>query len=213
VIPARYNSNRLAGKPLKKLKGKTLLEHSVNIARKMETASHIIVLTDDSRIYAQAMMLGVQVFLTPKYIINGTERLSHYLANIENQLRNDYRMYTLLQVDEPTLDPKELDRAVLYCHRSMYMETVTFCKTRDTYLPNNVYLKRGDDSYVNDFMRTDPGAPYHQHIGFYVYPYGHLADLTMADRTEKMLKRDIELLKSIEIGHPELEALEKTFDV
>lgn len=77
VIPARYASTRLPGKPLVKIAGLTLLERTVDVARRAAAhspATETVVATDDDRIAAHATEIGVRVVLTDGAIASGTGR-------------------------------------------------------------------------------------------------------------------------------------------
>lgn len=202
VIPARYNSNRLVGKPLVKLKGKTLVERAVLIGRRMQTASKVIVLTDDDRIFAHCEHIGVEVYMTPKDILNGTERLAFFLEHGSVKELKNYETYSLLQVDEPTLEPSELDKVVRVNYMNNNKHIGTLHKDRAKYEANTVYLSQMGLSGVTDMNRADVGGPYRQHIGFYVYPKKFMKSLYNEPNTPKLLARDVELLKSIELGFP-----------
>lgn len=77
VIPARYGSTRLPGKPLIKIAGRTLLERIVNVARQaaeLVTEIEIVVATDDKRICDHAEVLGCEAIMTASEISSGTGR-------------------------------------------------------------------------------------------------------------------------------------------
>lgn len=77
VVPARYGSTRLPGKPLLKIAGRTLLERVVAIAREAAAqagACEVVVATDDVRIADHARDLGVEVALTAPELDSGTSR-------------------------------------------------------------------------------------------------------------------------------------------
>ncbi len=75
VIPARYQSTRLPGKPLIDIAGKSLLERVWNLAAASKLANKVIVATDDDRIREHALSFGAKVAMTPESCRNGTERV------------------------------------------------------------------------------------------------------------------------------------------
>ncbi|MDH5777269.1 MAG: 3-deoxy-manno-octulosonate cytidylyltransferase, partial [Gammaproteobacteria bacterium] len=99
VIPARYDSSRLPGKPLKKLLGKPLLQHVYECATRSD-ASEIIIATDDERIETAAKSFGADVCMTGSQHTSGTERIAEVIST-----RNitDDTIVVNLQGDEPMM--------------------------------------------------------------------------------------------------------------
>ncbi len=75
VIPARYASTRLPGKPLRLINGRTMLEHVWQRAGESE-ASQVVIATDDERIAAAAESFGAVVCMTATQHRSGTERIA-----------------------------------------------------------------------------------------------------------------------------------------
>src|SRR5262249_44732759 len=98
VIPARYDSSRLPGKPLLRLTGKYLLEHVYEQARQAGRASQVIVATDDSRIAAAVESFGGSVALTRRDHPSGTDRVAEVARSL------DADVIVNLQGDEPLID-------------------------------------------------------------------------------------------------------------
>ncbi|HEX6242892.1 MAG TPA: NTP transferase domain-containing protein, partial [Polyangiales bacterium] len=99
VIPARYASTRLPGKPLRLLAGKPLLQHVIERARESR-AERVVIATDDARILEAARGWGAEVVLTSAAHPNGTSRL----AEVAQQLGwGADEIVVNLQGDEPQL--------------------------------------------------------------------------------------------------------------
>jgi len=75
VIPARFNSTRLPGKPLALIKGKSLLFRTWSIAKAVNNIDEVYITTDDTRIERHAVEFGAKVIMTPDECENGTERI------------------------------------------------------------------------------------------------------------------------------------------
>jgi 3-deoxy-manno-octulosonate cytidylyltransferase (CMP-KDO synthetase) len=103
VIPARYGSRRLPGKPLLRQTGKYLLQHVYERACQASRASTVVVATDDPRIVAAVESFGGQVVLTRRDHPSGTDRVA------EAARRLDADVIVNLQGDEPLVDPAALD--------------------------------------------------------------------------------------------------------
>src|SRR5436309_1681330 len=104
VIPARYASSRLPGKPLLRATGKYLVQHVYERACQARTAGMVIVATDDSRIAAAVESFGGRVAWTRRDHPSGTDRV----AEVARGLSAD--IIINLQGDEPLIDPAALDQ-------------------------------------------------------------------------------------------------------
>lgn len=102
VIPARYASSRLPGKPLIDLYGQSVLERTYRQCLKVVDAEKIVVATDDQRIEAHCKAKDMQVVMTSKDCLTGTDRVAEVAEHIEA----DY--YINVQGDEPLMNPQDI---------------------------------------------------------------------------------------------------------
>ncbi|MCK4592887.1 3-deoxy-manno-octulosonate cytidylyltransferase [bacterium] len=105
VIPARYASTRLPGKPLKNLAGRPLILHTVERAHAAASIDWTVVATDDERIVRVVREAGHDAVLTPE-LPSGTHRVAHVARRI------NCRFVVNLQGDEPFMDPDLLNALV-----------------------------------------------------------------------------------------------------
>lgn len=106
VIPARFASQRLPGKPLRQIAGKSMLQHAFERATE-SAAKEVIVATDDERIAVAARSFGAAVRMTSGSHRSGTERL----AEVGRQDHwPDSRVVVNLQGDEPLMPPQLIDQ-------------------------------------------------------------------------------------------------------
>ena len=101
VIPARYASTRLPGKPLLKIAGRPMLQY-VHEQALQSGAAEVIVATDDQRIQDAANAFGATVCMTSAAHESGTERLAEVAAQME---WDDQDIVVNVQGDEPLLPP------------------------------------------------------------------------------------------------------------
>ena len=101
VIPARYASTRLPGKPLLDIAGKPMIAHVCERAKEAE-ADEIVVATDDQRIFDTVMALGINAVMTDPNHQSGTERIAE-VARLCGWAKND--IIVNLQGDEPLIPP------------------------------------------------------------------------------------------------------------
>src|SRR5947208_4047997 len=103
VIPARYASSRLPGKPLLRSTGKYLVQHVYERACQARRADTVVVATDDPRIVAAVESFGGRVALTRRDHPSGTDRVAEVARTL------DADVIINLQGDEPQIDPASLD--------------------------------------------------------------------------------------------------------
>jgi 3-deoxy-manno-octulosonate cytidylyltransferase (CMP-KDO synthetase) len=107
VIPARFASTRLPGKPLLAETGRPLIVHVVEAARRASRLDRIIVATDDRRIADAVSAFGGEVAMTRADHPTGTDRVAEVAAGLP-----DARIVVNLQGDEPEISGEALDRVV-----------------------------------------------------------------------------------------------------
>jgi 3-deoxy-manno-octulosonate cytidylyltransferase (CMP-KDO synthetase) len=103
IIPARYSSSRLPGKPLLRQTGKYLIQHVYERACRANCADSVIVATDDPRIVAAVENFGGRVMMTRRDHPSGTDRVAEVAEKI------DADVLINLQGDEPLVEPASLD--------------------------------------------------------------------------------------------------------
>jgi len=106
VIPARYGSTRLPGKPLVLLAGKPMIQRVYERAKLTKQANQVIVATDDERIVKAVEAFGGEARMTRADHRTGTERVAEVAAHVEGDI------FVNVQGDEPLLDPGAVDTAV-----------------------------------------------------------------------------------------------------
>jgi len=184
VIPARYQSTRLPGKPLLPLLGKPMIQHVFERAQACE-ADEIVVATDDERIAQSARAFGADVCLTRSDHPSGTERIAEVVAQ---RGWSEETLIVNVQGDEPLI-PAELVLQIahqLNNHTSAGMATVAtpVLSAEELFDPNAVKVVRDDQGFALYFSRapipwdrdhfaqdreTLPKATYLRHIGLYGY--------------------------------------------
>lgn len=114
VVPARWGSTRLPGKPLASLAGKPLVQWAWEAARKSKLADHVVVATDDRRILRAVEDFGGDAVMTSKRHPSGTDRM----AEVASKRRAG--LYVNVQGDEALLPAREIDALI----RGMQAERV-----------------------------------------------------------------------------------------
>lgn len=106
VIPARFGSTRLPGKPLVSLAGKPMIQRVYERAKSAQQANQVIVATDDERIVKVVEGFGGEARMTRPDHRTGTERVAEVAAHVAGDV------FVNVQGDEPLLDPAAVDTAV-----------------------------------------------------------------------------------------------------
>ncbi len=119
LIPARYASTRLPGKPLLDIGGLPMILRVVQRARQAVSIQRVIVATDDARVFAAVKAAGAEVWMTSPAHRTGTDRLAEVAAQL------DAAIIVNVQGDEPLIEPATIDAAVapLLADDSIVMST------------------------------------------------------------------------------------------
>ncbi len=102
IIPARYKSSRLPGKPLVKLLGKPMVIWVAETSSRAVGSENVYVATDDKRIFNLVIESGYQAILTKSNHLTGTDRVAEAASNL------DYDIYVNVQGDEPLVEPEDI---------------------------------------------------------------------------------------------------------
>jgi 3-deoxy-manno-octulosonate cytidylyltransferase (CMP-KDO synthetase) len=218
VIPARFASSRLPGKPLADIDGRSMIEHVYRRAAAASTISQVIVATDDLRVATRVTDFGGTVRLTKATHLTGTDRLAEVVAAL------DCDIVVNVQGDEPLIDPRSIDQAVapLLADPSVQMTTLYKRITEPAELadPNVVkvvvdrggfalYFSRAPIPYIRDPRGGWP--PLYRHIGLYAYRRSTLLVLASLDPTPLERAESLEQLRALEHGI-RIKAVETEYD-
>ncbi len=101
IIPARYGSTRLEGKPLKEILGKPMIQYVVQTVQQAKLLDRVIVATDDNRIVEAVRKFGGEAEMTSPNHSTGTDRIAEVAKDL------DADIVVNIQGDEPLLDPRD----------------------------------------------------------------------------------------------------------
>ena len=216
IIPARYASTRLPGKPLEPIGGRPMIEH---VYRRVEAApaiSRVIVATDDLRIATTVTAFGGNVRLTRAHE-TGTDRLAEVVATV------DCDVVVNVQGDEPLIDPRAIAEAVApFTDPSIPMTTLYRRIHNPSELSNSnvvkvvldrggfaLYFSRAPIPYTRDPRGGWP--PLYKHIGLYAYRRSVLLVLASLEPTPLERAESLEQLRALEHGI-RIKAVETAYD-
>ncbi len=213
VIPARYGSMRLPGKPLIILAGKTMIQRVYEQAKKSKYINNIIIATDDERIEKAVKKFGGEVVITPAEIASGSDRIAHVVKNLKN-----VDIVVNIQGDEPLINPEMIDQTIAPLLNDNEVQVSTAVKVieniEDLSNPNipkvvidsnnfAIYFSRSPIPYYRDSgneMNWLKNHPYYKHIGLYVYRREFLLRYSAWKNSPLEMAEKLEQLRIIENG-------------
>ena len=208
VIPARYGSTRLPGKPLVSLAGKPMIQHVYERAKMAERAQRVIVATDDERIVKAVEAFGGVARMTRPDHRTGTERVAEVAAHEKGDV------FVNVQGDEPLLDPAAVDTAIdaLLEEPAAPIATVaTLIKTPADIMDPNVvktvldfdnnglYFSRAPIPWVRD-TASKIQVRHWKHLGLYVFQRDALLEYPTLPQGELERIEQLEQLRWLENG-------------
>ncbi len=212
IIPARYASTRLPGKPLADIDGKPMVWRVYERAKMARLVDEVWVATDDQRVYDAVQEFGGNVMMTSPDHPSGTDRLAEAAGKIQADI------YVNVQGDEPLIPPELIDAAVepLLAEPSLNMATAAREITSSDEIadPSVVKVVLDEGGYALYFSRAP--IPFHRdiwtngsiiggnclkHIGLYVYRRDFLLKYAKIPPTALEQTEKLEQLRAL--GHGE----------
>ncbi len=207
IIPARYASTRLPGKPLKDICGKTMIQRVYERVCKSKLVDEVIVATDDFRIITEVERFGGKAVMTSADHLTGTDRI----AEVAQQL--DCDIVVNIQGDEPLIMPEIIDEVIsaLVTDKNQVMTTCCTAIHNKERLNNHHVVKVVSDIYGNAMMFSRSVLPYpfaaddvttYEHIGIFAFRKDFLLKYITLPQTPLSLTESLEQLKAMESGYP-----------
>ncbi len=214
IIPARYGSERLAGKVLYKINGKTVLHRVYERALKVKGFGAIYIATDDRRVAEEGRRIGAEVIMTSSDCNSGSDRVAEAVKGMKADI------VVNIQADEPFLPAEAVEKPLdmMKKDRTLYVTTsaTKIRKMDELYDPNIVKIVFDKDGYTLYssrslipypslyFSKNTPAllkkVQFYKHIGVYLFRYDflqtfHRLPVSPLERIEKL-----EQLRIIENG-------------
>ena len=208
VIPARYKSSRLPGKPLVKLLGKPMIIWVAELSSKALGKENVFVATDDTRIAETVENSGFNVIMTSSEALTGTDRVAEAASKL------DYDIVVNVQGDEPLVDPEDILQAI-HEKKKNYTSVINsynhISDSEDPFSPNIpkvvineseklVYISRSLIPGYKDLL-SKPKKVYKQ-VCIYAFDKVQLSKFLKFGRKSYLeLCEDIEILRFLEIDY------------
>jgi len=210
IIPARYASTRLPGKPLLAETGKPLIQHVVEAAQASPSITRVVVATDDPRICEAVRSFGGEAVMTSEKHTCGSDRIAEAISPDKLDLPDD-GIIVNLQGDEPDIPPECIDRLVnLTSSCGAHMATLATPLSPDQAAdPGKVKVVVALDGTAMYFSRAM--IPHHRdgkstaghllHLGIYAYRAGFLREYAALPATPAEEAEKLEQLRALEHGY------------
>lgn len=208
VIPARYASTRLPGKPLAQIAGRPLVQHVVERVRGAQNLARVLVATDDERIQKAVRAFGGEAILTRADHRSGTDRVAEVAAHVPAEI------YLNIQGDEPLLDPATIDTVVSAMFEDDSVQIATPCSAirqqNDIMDPhvtkvvrdfdgNALYFSHAPIPWVRD-RDQNLVVQHWKHIGLYAFRRDALLEFPTLPPGELERVEQLEQLRWLENG-------------
>ncbi len=212
VIPARYASQRLPGKPLIDLDGMTMIQRVYRQVIKSRLIGTVIVATDDERILESVAAVGGNAVLTDPELPSGSDRVAAVVADIKADI------IVNVQGDEPLISPAMIDETIQGLIETPNAGVATPARVitdaRDITNPNCVkvvcdvhgralYFSRSPIPYIRDTDKPERWLDTYsflKHLGLYVYRRSVLEQFVSLARTQLEKAEQLEQLRLLENG-------------
>ena len=206
IIPARYASTRLEGKPLLKANGKSIIQWVYEKASLSKLASDVIVATDDERIFNEVISFGGKACMTAETHKCGSDRIVEVLNK-----HKDIGIAVNVQGDEPMIAPESIDSAITALIGDKEADMSTLIRNiedeEEFNNPNVVKVVTDVNGFAMYFSRSP--IPYHRnpncaynfgHIGLYVYKREALLKMAALPQSDLEKAESLEQLRALQNG-------------
>tara|TARA_Y100000816_G_C26033186_1_gene540941 strand:- start:171 stop:887 length:717 start_codon:yes stop_codon:yes gene_type:complete len=205
IIPARFASKRLPGKPLVLIKGIPMLIRTYNQCKKVKEKINIYVATDSLKIKNECTKNKIPVIMTSKKCLTGTDRV----AEASNKIRENYIVN--VQGDEPLINPEDISAVIREHKKNKKLVVNGYAEIRNINLYKNIHIPKVvfDKKSMLLYMSRSP-IPANKkremknafrQICIYCYSKKELSKFTRHKVKSPLEKiEDIEILRFLEIG-------------
>ncbi|PKL82975.1 MAG: 3-deoxy-manno-octulosonate cytidylyltransferase [Ignavibacteriae bacterium HGW-Ignavibacteriae-3] len=213
IIPARFASSRLMGKPLADIGGKPMIQHTYNSAKKSKLLDNVVIAVDDEKVLKVVKSFGAEAYMTPQDCESGSDRIAIVAEQIP-----DATIIVNIQGDEPFIKGKMIDEAIepLLFDRKVQLSTLArrITNVEEMKSPSVVkvvfdfknfalYFSRSPIPFVRDAktnLARVQSAEIYKHIGLYVYRRETLLKFSGLRQTDLEQIEKLEQLRYLEHG-------------
>lgn len=206
IIPARYDSTRLPGKPLIEIRGKTIIQWVWEKASLSKLAHEVIIATDNEKIFNAAQKFGAKVEMTNSSHQSGSDRIAEIAKK-----RADLDIIVNVQGDEPLIAPDSIDASINCLISDINTDISTLIREisdgDEISNPNIVKVVtdiKGKALYFSraaiPYERNTGEARFFAHIGLYAYRRDALLKMTKLHQSSLEKAESLEQLRALQNG-------------
>ena len=206
IIPARYNSKRLNGKPLIKVCDKPIIQWVWERAKSVKSADEVIIATDNQEIFDTAKAFGAEVEMTSENHKSGSDRIAEVA-----QRHPEYDIIVNLQGDEPLIEPDCVEEVIKQLKEDKNADITTLATfvraDDDKEDPNMVKVVCDCNGYALYFSRSKIPyernydiADFYKHIGIYGYRRDSLLKMVSLEQAKIEKAESLEQLRALYNG-------------
>jgi len=213
IIPARYGSTRLEGKPLVDICGKTMIQRVYEQAKK--ALKFVVVATDDQRIYEEVINFGGKVVMTSTEHTTGTNRCLEAYQLFQKETNISFDVVLNIQGDEPLLEPSQITNLIgCFQDKETQMATLVMPTKEKEELKSGVfvvfdihnnalYFSRAVIPVIRDIDKNNwfKHNTYYKHVGMYGFTPKALANFSSMEETNLESNEKLEQLRWLENGN------------
>ncbi|MBL7789848.1 MAG: 3-deoxy-manno-octulosonate cytidylyltransferase [Chitinophagales bacterium] len=219
IIPARYGSSRLEGKPLLDIGGKSMIRRVYERASQAQGLTKLIVATDHQNIYDECKKFSIPVMMTATSHINGTERCGEVIS----KLKESYDIIVNIQGDEPFIHSASIDELIMVFQKNnsasigtlvIKMETIANDVKSYFFNPSIIkvvtddknkalYFSRSPIPFIRDkeTMNKNEKFSFKKHIGMYGFRREVLEKIIHLKESYLESQEKLEQLRWLENGY------------
>ena len=216
IIPSRYASTRLPGKPLIDILGKSMIQRVYEQCKKSKSLSKLIVATDDKRIYTHVLSFGGEAVMTSKEHETGTKRCNEVVQNLNEHVD----IIINIQGDEPFINPLQIEEIITLFNNSEVqigtlakkIDDIKILSDRNT--PKAIFDKEQNAiNFCRKIAKISNEDIYYKHIGIYAYKKNILEEICRLPQSQNEIQEQLEQLRwldnnyKIKVGITHLDSL------
>lgn len=211
IIPSRYGSQRLRGKALIDIGGKTMVQRVFEQASKAKKLDKVIVATDDERIFSHVKDFGGEAVMTSPNHPTGTDRC----AEVALRFQDEYDVCINIQGDEPFINPDQIDElarlfddsttqiGTLVSRISEYDELFDYKEAKvvlNSKTMEAMYISRSPIPYYKDKIQPQwlKLHPYYKNLGIYGFQTKILASISNLPMSSLEIAEGLEQVRWLE---------------
>ncbi len=212
IIPARYGSTRLEGKPLVNICGKTMIQRVYEQAKK--ALEYVVVATDDQRIFDEVVRFGGKVVMTSTKHTTGTNRCLEAYEKFQKENKIKFDVVLNIQGDEPLLEPNQITNLVsCFNDKNTELATLVIPTDKTEKLDSGVYVVFDKNKNALYFSRAvipvlrdeakenwQKKNTFYKHVGMYGFTPKSLNEFSKMTQTALENNEKLEQLRWLENG-------------